>query len=126
MRTGCRLVDPCSGAVLVPDLSVAETGWEATRGLLFRPALAAGSGLLIPRCRAVHTALMRMAIDAVFLDADGAVCKLAEALRPWRMAFAAAGRDVLELPAGAAREAGLLPGRRTAVASADTPGLANG
>ncbi|MFW5858360.1 MAG: DUF192 domain-containing protein [Planctomycetota bacterium] len=126
MRTGCRLLDPCSGVVLVPDLAVTETGWEATRGLLFRPPLGAGEGLVIRRCRAVHTALMRTAIDVVFLDAEGAVCKLNEALQPWRMAFATGGRDVLELPSGAARKAGLLPGRRTAVVSADTPGLANG
>jgi uncharacterized membrane protein (UPF0127 family) len=47
--------------------------------------------------------LMRFSIDAVFLDRDGRVVRVAERLSPLRFAAAAKGaRDVLELPAGTA------------------------
>ena len=50
--------------------------------------------------------LMRFAIDAVFVDRDGKVVRVAADLPPWRFAVAARGaRDVLELPAGAAARA---------------------
>ena len=50
---------------------------------------------------------MRFAIDAVFLDRDGRVVRVAPDLPPWRFAVVARGaRDVIELPAGAAARAG--------------------
>ncbi len=46
---------------------------------------------------------MRFAIDAVFIDRQGRVVRVAADLPPWRFATAARGaRDVLELPAGTA------------------------
>ena len=53
--------------------------------------------LLLPRTRAIHTCFMRVTIDALFLDADGAVVK-AVRLRPWRFAAARRAVAVLELP----------------------------
>ena len=51
--------------------------------------------------------LMRFAIDAVFVDRDRRVVRVAADLPPWRFAIAARGaHDVLELPAGAAAKAG--------------------
>lgn len=47
---------------------------------------------------------MRFAIDAVFVDRDLRVVKVAEALRPWVLAtFGGRAAAVIELPAGTAR-----------------------
>lgn len=59
---------------------------------------AAGPGLLIPRCAAVHTFGMRFALDVFFLDADEEV--LAHRLVPPRHFIAHRGATaVLEVPA---------------------------
>ena len=55
--------------------------------------------------------LMRFPIDAVFLDRDRRVVRVAEHLAPWRLAVAAKGaRDVLELPAGTVARTGTQAG----------------
>ena len=67
-------------------------------GLALLDREAAGSGLLIPRCAAVHTFGMRFALDVLFLDEQDEV--LERLLVPPRH-FAAHGgaRAILELPA---------------------------
>ena len=55
--------------------------------------------------------LMRFPIDAVFLDRNGRVLRVAPDLPPWRFAIAARGaREVLELPAGTAARTGTQAG----------------
>lgn len=54
---------------------------------------------------------MRFAIDAVFIDREKRVVRVAADLPPWRFAAMARGaRDVLELPAGTAARAGTQAG----------------
>ena len=53
--------------------------------------------LLLPGTRAIHTCFMRVAIDAVFLDAGGRPVKVVR-LRPWRFAAAWRAAAVLEVP----------------------------
>ena len=89
---------------------LAETAWQRTRGLLGRPRLHDGEGLLIARCRSVHTVGMGYAIDVVFIDTRGRIVRVVEALRPMRMAVCLRGASVLELAAGQARALGLLMG----------------
>lgn len=89
---------------------VAESAWDRTRGLLGRPPPAAGEGLLIARCRSVHTVGMRYAIDVVFIDARGRIVRIVEGLRPMRMAMCLRSASVLELASGQARALGLRPG----------------
>jgi uncharacterized membrane protein (UPF0127 family) len=59
---------------------------------------------------------MRFPIDAVFLDRDLVVLKVAADLRPWRTAAQRGARAVLELPAGEASRAQLQPGDRLVLA----------
>ena len=66
------------------DAEVAETFAQRARGLIGRPAPAPGKGLLIPRCNCIHTMFMGYAIDAVFMDGDGAVVKTVRGIPPWR------------------------------------------
>jgi uncharacterized protein len=59
----------------------------------------AGTGLLIPRCRSVHTFGMRFALDLVFLDRDGRPCSVERGVRPRRLVRDRRASAVLELPA---------------------------
>jgi len=80
-------------------------------GLLGTRELAAGHGLWIERSPSIHMFFMRFPIDAVFVDRDGRVVRIVDHLRPWRIvAWARGARDCLELPAGAARAAGITVG----------------
>lgn len=50
---------------------------------------------------------MRFAIDAVFIDRERRVVRVAERIPPWRLAIAASGaRDVIELPPGTGARTG--------------------
>jgi uncharacterized protein len=80
------------------------------RGLMGVAELPAGTGLLLPRTRSVHTHFMRFPIDVVFLDGERRVVAIRPALRPWRMASARGARSVLELAAGECARLGLAPG----------------
>jgi uncharacterized membrane protein (UPF0127 family) len=67
-------------------------------GLAFLARERAGEGLLIPRCRSVHTFGMRFPVDLVFLDADGRVVELRREVPPRRLVRCPAADSVLELP----------------------------
>jgi uncharacterized membrane protein (UPF0127 family) len=82
------------------------------RGLLGRRQLPSGEGLLLRPASSVHTAFMRFPIDAVFLDRDGRVVKIARDLRPWKTAMGRKARAVLELPAGESERCGIEVGER--------------
>jgi uncharacterized membrane protein (UPF0127 family) len=98
------------GTVVCERCLLAETAPARLRGLLGRDGLASGEGMLLRPAASIHTAFMRFAIDAVFLDGANRVVKVASALRPWRAAACAGARAVLELPAGEAEKRGLRPG----------------
>jgi len=88
---------------------VARTVGQRLLGLMGLESMPPGSALLLADCRSVHTAWMRMAIDVVFLDADGGVLAVRRGLRPWRVARCRGAAAVLECQAGGADA--LLSGR---------------
>lgn len=98
------------GTVVCERCFLAESTFARLRGLLGRSGLAPGEGMLLRPAGSIHTAFMRFAIDAVFLDRDHRVAKVAAELRPWRAAACRGARAVLELPAGEAARQGLRPG----------------
>ena len=53
------------------------------RGLIGRKSLEPGTGMLIPRCNAIHTFFMKFPIDATFIDRDGRVVRTVRNIRPW-------------------------------------------
>ncbi len=57
----------------------------------------AGAGLLIPRCRSVHTFGMRFPIDIYFLGDDDHLLKRLDAVPPGRLARCRGAKEVLEL-----------------------------
>ena len=98
------------GRVVCEHLLVAARPLQRMRGLLGRRSLPAGEGILLRPAGSVHMFFMRFAIDAVFLDREDRVLKVAAGLAPWRMAACRGARAVLELPAGEAQRRGLRPG----------------
>jgi len=68
-------------------------------GLSLLPRERAGPGLLIPRCRSVHTFGMRFALDLLFLDRAGGVVAVRRAVPPRRFVAQRGADAVLELPA---------------------------
>jgi uncharacterized membrane protein (UPF0127 family) len=70
-------------------------------GLIPRSRLEAGESLLLPHTSSITMLFMRMQIDAVAVDRDGAVVRCWERLAPWGLAYFAPRADrVVELPAG--------------------------
>ena len=98
------------GHVVCEHCLLAETAFARLRGLLGRSGLPSGEGMLLRPASSIHTGFMRFAIDAVFLDQNDRVLKVAAELPPWRMAACKGSRAVLELPAGEAERRGLEPG----------------
>jgi uncharacterized protein len=101
-----------SKVCLVPNVRKTITALERMRGLLGRPPLQAGEGLLIEPCPSVHTFGMRYALDLVYLDPAGQVLKLVQELKPWRMSSCTRAHATLELPPGAIERSGIKPGDR--------------
>jgi uncharacterized protein len=68
-------------------------------GLALLDREAAGPGLLIPRCRSVHTFGMRFALDVWFLGADDEVLDVRRAVPPRHFVARRDAVAVLEVPA---------------------------
>lgn len=84
---------------------VADNFLRRARGLLGRDGLASGTGMLIPKCNAIHTLGMRFPIDAAFLDRDGCVVRDVRDIAPGRL-FVWGGwraRQTLETQAASVR-----------------------
>ena len=100
-------VRTAEGTVVCERCEVAESAPARMRGLLGRTGLEAGTGMLINPAPSVMTFFMRFPIDVVFLDRDRKVVGVRPRLGPWRIAGARHAVAALELPAGAAADAGV-------------------
>lgn len=90
-------------------IRIADSFWSRLRGLLGRPQLPLGEGLLLIPCASVHTFGMRFAIDVVFISDLGMVLKVFSQVVPGKLIPRVRGAYyALELPAGTA--AGVEPG----------------
>lgn len=92
-----RLEDLPTATVLAREVPVAATWYVRLLGLSHLPFEEAGPGLLIPRCRSVHTFGMRFALDLVFLDRGGRPCSVRRGVPPRRFAWDRRASAVLEL-----------------------------
>jgi uncharacterized protein len=104
------------GAVVCERCVLADNPWTRLKGLLGRRGLDDGEGLLIRPTGSIHMFFMRFPIDAVFLDRDLRVLKVAADLKPWRMAAKKGAKQVLEIAAGEAARRGVEPGQRLVLA----------
>jgi uncharacterized protein len=98
------------GAVVCERCEIPKGSFGRMRGLLGRDGLEQGTGMLIDSAPSVHMFFMRFPIDVVFLDRDWKVVGIRHRLRPWRVAGARRAVAALELPAGAAAQAGIEEG----------------
>jgi uncharacterized membrane protein (UPF0127 family) len=96
-------------------------GWlSRLRGMLARPAPAAGEGLLLTPCRSAHMYGMRFPLDIAFLNANRAVVAVYHSLPPGsRTNWHRRAVHALELPAGTLARSGTAVG--DVLAWADEP-----
>jgi uncharacterized membrane protein (UPF0127 family) len=99
-----------NGDVVCDRCTLAHNTYTRMVGLLGHTGLAQGEGLLLQPAGSIHTFFMRFPIDAVFLDRERRVVRIAASVKPWRAALARRSREVLELAAGEAARVGLQPG----------------
>jgi uncharacterized protein len=103
------------GTVVSTRCIVADSAWTRTKGLLGRSSLDDDEGILLRPGGSIHMFFMRFPIDAVFLDRDLRVLRVAAGLKPWRMASKRGAKAVLELPAGRCAQTGVAEGDRLSV-----------
>jgi hypothetical protein len=84
----------CERAVL------ADTPLPRMRGLLGMGSLRRGSAVLLQPAPSIHTAFVRFAFDAVFLDRNLRVVRVIERVKPWRIVSDRRAASVLQLAAG--------------------------
>jgi len=116
----CALVNERTGSVIATVVEPALDSKSRRTGLLGRDRLADSHALVLAPCGAVHTFGMRFAIDVLFVDADGTVLKIVEALGAWRIAASLRACITVELPTGSVQRHDLRTGDRMSIPSRAT------
>ncbi|HJR17563.1 MAG TPA: DUF192 domain-containing protein [Gemmatimonadales bacterium] len=115
-----RVVNTARGRELGTRIRLADAWLSRLRGMLGRPAPAAGEGLLLTPCRSAHMYGMRFPLDIAFLDARRAVVAVYHSLPPGsRTRWHGVAVHALELPAGTLIRSGTVVG--DVLAWADEP-----
>ena len=94
-------------SVVADNADIADTSQKRRTGLLKHTHLAAGEGLWIVPCEAVHTFGMKFPIDVVYVSKQKKVLKIRDNMKKSRMSMCLRAHAVLELPAGWAAQVGL-------------------
>lgn len=97
-------------SVVATCAGIADTSQKRRTGLLKHANLAAGEGLWIVPCEAVHTFGMKFPIDVLYLSKQKKVLKIRDNMKKSRMSICLRAHSVLELPAGRAAETGTAVG----------------
>ncbi len=96
-----RVVNMTRGTTLAEQAEIATTMGARLRGLMWRPQLEAGRGLVLKPTQAIHTFMMAFPIDVVFVDGKINVVHVIERMEPSRLSpFVRQAESVVELPAG--------------------------
>lgn len=102
-----RVINATRNRVMGECVREAATVVSRMIGLLGRRSLAAGEGLWIRPCNAIHSVGMRFEFDAVFLDRNMRVVHLVRKFGRNRISrIVRLARGVLELPPGTIEETG--------------------
>jgi uncharacterized membrane protein (UPF0127 family) len=95
------------GQPLVSRAELADTFWGRLRGLMGRPSLAPGEGLILKGEKNIHTFFMRFPIDVLYVDTAWRVVRLDKAMPPNRIGpFVPRSFYVVELPEGVIEKTG--------------------
>ena len=104
------------GQNLVTKGAAAANIASRLRGLIGRPRLVDGEGLLILPCTGVHTHFMRYPIDVLYVNPNGEIIAMDQAMAPWRFGrIHSRARFVVEIPAGTVASTGTQIGDRLLV-----------
>ena len=98
------------GNVVCERTEVAGNPFTRMRGLLGRAGLDRGSGMLFRGESSIHSAFMRFEFDAIFMDREMRVVKVAERIKPWRALGAKGAGNILELAGGEISRLGIAVG----------------
>lgn len=110
-----RVMNTTRGRQLGDRVILADWFWPRLRGLIARPRIEPGEGLLIVPCRGVHMYMMTYPIDVALIDKEGVVVALYRELAPGtRTGWHAGARQALEVPAGTLAETHTALGDRVA------------
>ena len=102
-----------SGVSIGWNVALADSWWLSLRGLLARPPLGVGEGLLLLGCGSVHTVGMTHPIDVAFLDAAGTVVRIIPHMGPFRVGLGGPRAvHTLELAPGRLAQTGTVRGVR--------------
>jgi uncharacterized membrane protein (UPF0127 family) len=108
-----RVTNTTRGRELGDRVILADWIWPRLRGLIGRPRIESGEGLMIVPCRGVHMYLMTYPIDVALMDGDGAVVALYRDLAPGsRTHWHRDAHHALEVPAGTLAETSTTLGDR--------------
>ena len=100
-----KLLSHDRNQVLLQNLRIASSFRDRLIGLMGQKSLAPDQALWIERCHSIHTFFMRFSIDCVFVSRDHKIVSIVENVKPYRMTWIQKNAaDVIELPAGRARE----------------------
>lgn len=103
-----QLVNATTGTVIGEKVELADTFLKRLRGLLGRAGLEPGEGLVIAPCSSIHSIGMRFSFDAVFLDSEKKVIRIAQRIPPNRLGpVVPKARYTVELPAGTVEKTGI-------------------
>ena len=83
-------------------MAEAHTRAARLKGLAKLDSMPASAALHIPKCWSVHTFTMRFPLDLIWLDRDGGVVRVDEAVPPRRVRTCVRARSVVEANAGCA------------------------
>ena len=94
----------------------ADTFFKRLRGLIGRNKLPQGCGLMIAPCNSIHMLFMKFDIDAIFIDKNFTIKKIAENVRTWTgIAICIDAWAVIEVSAGEASRLNLSVGQKLEV-----------
>jgi uncharacterized membrane protein (UPF0127 family) len=92
--------------ILADHVAAARTFWQRLRGLMGKPVLRPGEGLVLFGDNSIHTFFMRFPIDVLYLDGERRVLRLQEAMPPWKVGpMVRSCRTIVELPPGTIQSA---------------------
>lgn len=124
MRTSVQAFNTTKSVVIASFVEYAGNPLSRLIGLLGRRSLPTGRSLLLVPASSIHTWFMLFAIDALFLDREGRVLKVAHSVPPFRVVLAPRRtRSVLELPSGTAVSTNTTAGDVVSISSADNDTL---
>lgn len=116
-----QLINTSDNVEVASRVTLCETGWSRTRGLLGTRQLDPGHVYWIRPCNSIHTFFMMMTIDVAFLDADLRVVRIVPSMPPFQVRLPVRGAaSVVEGAVGMVERGRLRAGVQLAYQSRQT------